>query len=298
MRWFIELVETYLDMKISRGPKGKSSFVTSSEQSKIALLGPMAALCVPPSTSVKWLGVDYGGDGQSKLRPKGKKARSARFSVIKSRWLKAGRLKRQRVVVAKVVDQGFVPALGYGATCHGTPPAILDFIAKKVSISRRGAGRFRSAVLGDNLLKHNPLHSFVLAPLRAWAKEWWDHPSWRDRMSLAFRKRIPQLQSAADSGVVEPATATFATVRDLGWEMPAPSTINTTAGGLDLNAVCPSTVIQTAVRSIRRIQLRKWVQKHGLEEQFGDATPWALPARHLTTRKKAKAWTRHHAAIV
>ena len=59
VRWFIELVETYLYMISSRGPTGKSSFVTSTEQTKLALLGLMAALSVPPSTSVKWLGVDY-----------------------------------------------------------------------------------------------------------------------------------------------------------------------------------------------------------------------------------------------
>ena len=123
---------------------------------------------------------------------------------------------------------GLAPSSGYGASCRGPPPpppptpAVARYIAKNVSVTRRGAGRLRSAILGDQLMKNSPAHRIALAPFRERRKEWRCHPQWRDRMALAFRKQSPTIKDALLArkspwpAAVGPASATLATVHDLG----------------------------------------------------------------------------------
>ncbi|CAK0862641.1 unnamed protein product [Prorocentrum cordatum] len=305
--------ESFLGLEVARardGARGKCSFLQTATPSS-GLTQAMAVLGVPPSTSERWLGIDYGPS--VKTENQSAPVRHARLKIAKQRWPKIRGLPRARGGKLKmVVRQGLGASVAYGARVRGTPRPIVRFIQQKDRAVRRGATAFTSRVLHDGL-DPSCADTLVLAPLLAWAREAWDHPEGRRAQATAWARVQQQLALYMDADAQElwsvvrgPAGATSVTVRAHGWSMPSafeivlPPRGGVLQGGdvhLDLLQICPKSVEAAVLLAARSRALCQWAAAQPERAALLPA-PWLTPARQLVKRRKQDGWLQHHADAV
>ncbi|CAK0897978.1 unnamed protein product, partial [Prorocentrum cordatum] len=307
------MLESFLGLEVARardGARGKCSFLQTATPSS-GLTQAMAALGAPPSTSERWLGIDYGPS--VKTENQSAPVRHARLKIAKQRWPKIRGLPRARGGKLKmVVRQGLGASVAYGARVRGTPRPIVRFIQQKDRAVRRGATAFTSRVLHDGL-DPSCADTLVLAPLLAWAREAWDHPEGRRAQATAWARVQQQLALYMDADAQElwsvvrgPAGATSVTVRAHGWSMPSafeivlPPRGGVLQGGdvhLDLLQICPKSVEAAVLLAARSRALCQWAAAQPERAALLPA-PWLTPARQLVKRRKQDGWLQHHADAV
>ncbi|CAK0796259.1 unnamed protein product [Prorocentrum cordatum] len=312
-RLLVWMPESFLGLEVARardGARGKCSFLQTATPSS-GLTQATAVLGVPPSTSERWLGIDYGPS--VKTENQSAPVRHARLKIAKQRWPKIRGLPRARGGKLKmVVRQGFGASVAYGARVRGTPRPIVRFIQQKDRAVRRGATAFTSRVLHDGLDPSCP-DTLVLAPLLAWAREAWDHPEGRRAQATAWARVQQQLALHMDADAQElwsvvrgPAGATSVTVRAHGWSMPSafeivlPPRGGVLQGGdvhLDLLQICPKSVEAAVLLAARSRALCQWAAAQP-ERAAPLPAPWLTPARQLVKRRKQDGWLQHHADAV
>ncbi|CAK0841362.1 unnamed protein product [Prorocentrum cordatum] len=298
-RTLIHLLESLLQLEVSKGEGGKSKFVSSDVSLAQELAQPMADIGLQHGESERWLGVDYQPQG-----PRKKATRARRFKTVRGRWHKAAALKRRGVRIRPVVQQGLKASVAYGATCAGTPPAVLKFVMAKAAAVRAGAGTFRSGTLGWAIApRTDGAEQLRLAPLRAWAREAWDQPERRKEMAHARGRQWPKVQRALTYGPAKfdawkmvrgPAAATILTVHELGWHMKDAWTI---LDGVhckwDIREVAPLEILRSAERAVAKKKLMYWVLADEERQPLRPA-PFLLPVKQLMRSKPTGTWTRHH----
>ncbi|CAK0894942.1 unnamed protein product, partial [Prorocentrum cordatum] len=298
-RTLIRLLESLLQLKVSKGEGGKSKFVSSDGTLAQELAQPMADIGLQHGESERWLGVDYQPQG-----PRKKATRARRVQTARGRWHKAAALKRRGVRVRPVVQQGLKASVAYGATCAGTPPAVLKFVMAKTAAVRAGAGTFRSGTLGWAIApRTDGAEQLRIAPLRAWLREAWDQPERRKEMAHAWGRQWPKVQRALTYGPAKfdawkivrgPAAATILTVHELGWHMEDAWTIlDGVHGKWDIREVAPLEILRAAERAVAKKKLMDWALADE-ERQPLRPTPFLLPVKQLMRSKTTETWTRHH----
>ncbi|CAK0811655.1 unnamed protein product [Prorocentrum cordatum] len=298
-RTLIHLLESLLQLKVSKGVRGKSKFVSSDGSLAQELTQAMADIGLQHGESERWLGVDYQPQG-----PRKRATRSRRAQTARGRWCKAAALMRRGVRVRPVVQQGLKASVAYGATCAGTPPAVLKFVMAKTAAVRAGAGTFRSGTLGWAIApRTDGAEQLRLAPLRAWMREAWDQPERRKEMAHAWGRQWPKVQRALAYGPAKfdawrmvrgPAAATILTVHELGWHMEDAWTILDGAHDKwDIREVAPLEVLRAAERAIAKRKLMDWALADEMRQPLRP-TPFLLPVKQLMRSKTTETWTRHH----
>ena len=95
-----------------------------------------------------------------------------------------------------------------------------------------------------------------------------------------------------------PAGATWATLADIGWAMPQADVMCCEAETWNFGDTCPVSIVSRAAESLALARMKRWAQRHHMEQHFGDSIPWHLPAKQLVSRKKVAGWSTHHSAVV
>ncbi|CAK0788577.1 unnamed protein product, partial [Prorocentrum cordatum] len=262
------MLESFLGLEVARardGARGKCSFLQTATPSS-GLTQAMAVLGVPPSTSERWLGIDYGPS--VKTENQSAPVRHARLKIAKQRWPKIRGLPRARGGKLKmVVRQGLGASVAYGARVRGTPRPIVRFIQQKDRAVRRGATAFTSRVLHDGL-DPSCADTLVLAPLLAWAGGAWDHPEGRRAQATAWARVQQQLALYMDADAQEL------------WSV-----------------ICPKSVEAAVLLAARSRALCQWAAAQPERAALLPA-PWFTPARQLVKRRKQDGWLQHHADAV
>ena len=97
----------------------------------------------------------------------------------------------------------------YGASCLGSPPAVIEYVRAKTRATQAGAGAFRSSRVAEVLSGAKELAGLVVAPVKAYAEEVWEAglgqqsttAAAASTQSKAWHKQVPRLQELASKGI-------------------------------------------------------------------------------------------------
>ena len=310
-RMLIYWLEQIMKLKVSldtEEEKGKSGFLCSCPDTAAGLLPLLQEQGLHQETSKKWLGIDYQPGAKRTQQP----TRLKRLAVARSRWLRVQQHQRKYGRAGKVIKQGHVAAVAYGANCLGSPQAVVEYVKAKTRATQAGAGAFRSSRLAEALNGAKELARLVVAPIKAYAEEAWEATQRATGeireldagvQAKAWHKQVPGLRllaargiEAAWKGVKGPAGACWTAVTELGGQMPSPFLVQKGVHKWDLRQVCPLEVALAMEEAQGENTLRAWTKEEGRETL--QPMPWLQPARQLLNRKITARWTRQHRAAV
>ena len=172
-RQLIFWLQTIMGLQVSldsKTEKGKSSFLCSCQETAAQLAPLMQQQGLHQEESKKWLGIDYQPGAARTRQP----TRMKRLAGVRASWSKVRVHHRKHGTAGRVVRQGHCAAVRYGASCLGSPPAIIAYVRAKTRATQAGAGAFRSSRLAEALNGAKEMASLVVAPIKAYAEEAWE----------------------------------------------------------------------------------------------------------------------------
>ena len=236
---------------------GKTCLVSSNKQVLKLLEGRLRGLGVAAGEGCRLLGVDYACGARRRL-----KAIARRKEKASKKCRRIGRLSKTRADRGMLWTTGVGPSVAYGAEVFGVNGQELQRMRKQAGRVGLPGGGGRSLSIGF-LCHHrkdiDPMWTAGIAPAITWCKEAWRRTEQLAPLRLAWQHAAQVMPHAKRewSRVIGPATATWASLRRLGWSFTGPTVFEDNEGSrLDLIDTSPLKMKERLLRAARQWTLK------------------------------------------